>query len=150
AVVVVYVLAAGAISTPMAIPLLPVETFVRYSRALGQAPSTDEKKEVARLPQFFADRQGWDRMVDQIGQVYDTLSPDDRAKVAVFVGNYGEAGAIALLGRSRGMVAISSHNNYWLWGPQGRTGEVLIVVARSRERLDQIYTSVQPAGRIDC
>src|SRR5262249_51391438 len=61
------VLAAGTVSAPLGIPLLPVERYVRYSRALGQTPSTEEKKDVGRLPQFFADRQGWERMVDQIG-----------------------------------------------------------------------------------
>ena len=33
--------------------------YVRYSRALGVAPSTEERQELGRLPQFFADRQGW-------------------------------------------------------------------------------------------
>ena len=145
-----FVLVAGAISAPMAIPLLPVDGYVAYSRALGQAPSTEEKKEVGRLPQFFADRQGWERMVDQIGAVFDRLPPAERASAAVLVGNYGEAGAIELLGRSRGLTAISGHNNYWLWGPAGRTGDVLIVVSRSRERQEQRFASVERAGVIDC
>jgi Dolichyl-phosphate-mannose-protein mannosyltransferase len=143
-------IAAGAISAPLAIPLLPVDRYVQYSRALGQAPSTEEKKDVGRLPQFFADRQGWDRMVDQIAAAFDRLSPAERASAAVLVGNYGEAGAIELLGRDRGFTAISGHNNYWLWGPAGRTGDVLIVVSRSRERQEQRFTSVEQAGVIDC
>ena len=145
-----FVLVAGAISAPMAIPLLPVDRYVAYSRALGQAPSTEEKKAVGRLPQFFADRQGWEAMVDQIGAAFDRLSPAERASAAVLVGNYGEAGAIELLGRSRGLTAISGHNNYWLWGPADRTGDVLIVVSRSRERQEQRFISVEQAGAIDC
>jgi hypothetical protein len=78
------------------------------------------------------------------------LSPGERASAAVFVGNYGEAGAIDLLGRSRGLTAISGHNNYWLWGPAGRTGDVLIVVGRSRETLDRRFTAVEEAGVVDC
>ena len=144
------VLIAGAISAPMAVPLLSTDRFVQYSRALGQAPSTEEKKEVGRLPQFFADRQGWERMVDQIAAVYDRLPPAERAAAAVLVGNYGEAGAIELLGRGRGLTAISGHNNYWLWGPAGRSGDVLIVVSRSRERQEQRFASVEQAGVIEC
>jgi hypothetical protein len=144
------VIAAGAISAPLALPLLSVDHYVSYSRALGLAPSTEERKEVGRLPQFFADRQGWERFVDQIDAAFNRLSPAEREVAAVLVGNYGEAGAIELLGRSRHLVAISGHNNYWLWGPRERTGAVLIVVSRSRERQEQRFASVEPAGEIDC
>jgi Dolichyl-phosphate-mannose-protein mannosyltransferase len=135
---------------PFAVPLLSVDRYVRYSRALGISPTTEEKKDVGRLPQFFADRQGWDRFVDQIAAAFERLSPSERASAAVLVGNYGEAGAIELLGRSRGLTAISGHNNYWTWGPRGRTGDVLIVVSRSRERQEQRFASVEKVGEIDC
>jgi hypothetical protein len=148
--VVALVLIAGAISAPMALPLLSVDGYVRYSRALGQAPSTEEKNAVARLPQFLADRQGWDRMIDEIAAASEALSPAERSRAAILVGNYGEAGAIELLGRSRGLVAISGHNNYWLWGPEGRAGDVLIIVSRSREGQEQRFASVQAVGEIDC
>ena len=48
---------------PLALPVLPVETYVRYARALGVAPSTEEKLDVAALPQFFADMNGWPAFV---------------------------------------------------------------------------------------
>ena len=144
------IMAGGAATAPLAVPLLPVDTYVRYSRALGVAPDTEEKKELARLPQFFADRQGWDRLVAQVAAVYDRLTPDERARATVLTGNYGEAGAIEHLGRGRGLTAISGHNNYWLWGPSGHTGDVLIVLSRSRERQEQRFTSVEVAGEIDC
>jgi hypothetical protein len=145
-----FVLLAGAISAPMAIPLLPTDRYVAYSRALGVAPSTDEKKAIGRLPQFYADREGWDRFVDQVATAFERLSPAERSSAAVFVGNYGEAGAIEHLGRDRGLVAISGHNNYWLWGYGGRTGNVAIVVSRSREDQERAFTSVEQAGAIDC
>jgi hypothetical protein len=149
-VVLAVVAIAGAATVPLAVPILPIDAYVRYSRTLGVAPQTEEKNDLGRLPQFFADRQGWDRFVDQISAVYDRLPPAERASAAVFTGNYGEAGAIELLGRSRGLVAISGHNNYWLWGPAGRTGDVLIVLSRSRARLEERFTSVELAGETDC
>ena len=142
--------AAGALTAPLAMPLLPTDSYVKYSRALGVAPETEEKKELGRLPQFFADRQGWDAFVDRVAAAFDRLTPAERASAAVLVGNYGEAGAIEQLGRSRGLTAISGHNNYWLWGPAGRTGDVLIIVSRSRERQEQRFASVELAGEIDC
>jgi len=148
--VAVVLIAAGALSAPLALPLLPVDRYVAYSRALGVAPSTEEKKEVGRLPQFFADRQGWDRFVAQVVAVVDRLPPGDRERAAVFVGNYGEAGAIEQLARGRGITVVSGHNNYWLWGPAGRSGEVMVVVSRSRQRQDEKFASVEQAGVIEC
>jgi hypothetical protein len=146
--IVALLLVAGAMTLPFAVPLLPVESYVRYSRALGVAPSTEEKKELGRLPQFFADRQGWDAFVSQVRAVWDALPPGDRERAAVLTGNYGEAGAIERL--AGGAVAISGHNNYWLWGPQGRTGEVMIVLSRRPERLQRLFAHVEKAGETAC
>jgi hypothetical protein len=139
---------AGAATLPLTVPLLATDTYVRYSRTLGVAPSTEEKKELGRLPQFFADRQGWDAFVSQVVAVWNTLPAEDRARAAVLTGNYGEAGAIERL--AHGPLAISGHNNYWLWGPRGRTGDVLIVLSRHPERLQRLFARVEKGGETDC
>src|SRR5262249_93689 len=117
--------AAGAATLPFAIPILPTDTYVRYSRALGQAPRTEEKNAVGRRPQHFAGRKGWDAMTATIADGWNRLPPEDRADAAVLVGNYGEAGALERLVGATGIVAISGHNNYWLWGTHGRSTRVL-------------------------
>ena len=127
--------AAGAATVPFAMPILPIDAYVRYSRALGQAPSTEEKNELGRLPQFFADRQGWDVMTATIADVWNRLPPEDHADAAVLVCNYGEAGALERLVGATDIVAISGHNNYWLWGTHGRGTRVLIVLSGHPERL---------------
>ncbi|MEZ5294094.1 MAG: glycosyltransferase family 39 protein [Vicinamibacterales bacterium] len=141
---------AGAATAPLAVPILPVDRYVRYSASLGIQPSTEEKKDVGRLPQFFADRQGWERFVGQVAAAWDRLTPEERRSAAVLTGNYGEAGAIETLGASRGITAISGHNSYWLWGPAGRTGDVLIVLSTRQERLERLFASVELAGRTEC
>jgi len=135
---------------PLAIPVLPVDRYVRYSAALGVAPDTEERTALGRLPQFFADRQGWDRFVARIEDVWRQLPADDQHRAVVMTGNYGEAGAIERLAGSRGLRAISGHNNYWLWGPDGATGDVLIVLTRNRARLDQLFTSVEQRSETEC
>ena len=52
----VVLLAAGVLVAPFAVPVLNVDTFIAYQRALGQAPRTDENQRLGPLPQFFADR----------------------------------------------------------------------------------------------
>ena len=141
---------AGLATLPLAVPLLPTDRYVTYAASLGIAPSTEEKKDLGRLPQFFADREGWPQLVSAVGMAWHQLPEDERAHAAVLVGNYGEAGAIEQLTRAHDIPVISGHNNYWLWGPGDRRIDTLIVLSRSRERQAQRFASVEEVGRIDC
>ena len=108
----------GVAAAPLAVPVLPIETYVRYARATGIQPAPSERHTMGRLPQYFADMFGWHELVAEAVRVAAALPPADRAKAVIVARNYGEAGAINFLGRERGApLAISAHNNYWLWGP---------------------------------
>jgi hypothetical protein len=138
----------GILLAPFAIAVLPVESFIAYSRLLGAAPSTPEKKELGRLPQHFADMFGWEKMAAVVAAAYDTLAPAERAQCAILARNYGEAGAIDFFGPKYGLPgAISGHNNYWLWGPRGATGEVVIRLGGSPELMKKSYRDLIQAGR---
>lgn len=46
--------------------------------------------------------------------------------------------------------AISTQNNYFLWGPEGATGEVMIVInGMTPEEMRERYASVEVVGRTD-
>jgi hypothetical protein len=140
----------GALLAPLFVPLLPPMTLVRYSRTIGIAQPRLENHRLGPLPQLMADRFGWPEMAAEVARIYRTLPPADRAKAAVFGQNYGQAGAIDLFGPSLGLPpAISGHLSYWLWGPRGYTGEVMIVLDDDRETLQRLFGSVQLAGRVD-
>ena len=142
----------GLVVAPFGMPVLPVETFVRYAAALGQTPSTDEKKELADLPQFYADRFGWPQWVDAVTAAYRSLPPAEQRAAVIFASNYGEAGALTVLGRDNGLPPIvSGHNSYWLWGPGERRGDVVLaLVPASRGRLEQAFESVEQVAVITC
>ena len=143
----------GLIIAPFGMPVLPVDTFVRYAAALGQGPGTDEKKTLADLPQFYADRFGWPEWVDAVTAAYRSLPPDEHRATVILASNYGEAGAITVLGRDRGLPpVVSGHNSYWLWGPGARRGEVVLalVPSSSRPRLEQAFESVEEVGIVTC
>jgi len=150
-ILVVLMVAVGLAVSPLGRPVLPVETFVRYAAALGQKPGTEERQALGRLPQFYADMQGWREMAEAVAAVVHTLPAEDRAKVCVFGQNYGEAGAIEYFARDFDLPpAISAHNSYWLWGPGRCTGEVLVVIGDRRERLDERFADVQLGGVSHC
>jgi hypothetical protein len=49
------------VALPFAVPVLPVDRFVRYERALGQTPEPEEHEPLGDLPQYYADMFGWCR-----------------------------------------------------------------------------------------
>jgi len=148
-VLVLLLVLAGSMAAPLALPILNPETLIRYSRFLGIEPSSGEKHELGPLPQHFADMFGWEEMVSGVSRAYLSLPDSDRRRCAIFGRDYGEAGAIDLLGNSHGLPdAISGHNNYWLWGFRGYTGDVMIVIGGKESDLMRFFESVTPAGLI--
>ena len=133
---------------PFVLPLLPVEDYVAYAKALGVAPSTSEKKEIGLLPQHYADMFGWPEMAETIASVWRTLPEADRAKTAVYVYNYGEAAAVDLFGKRLGLPpAICAHNNYFLWGARGQKPEIFLVFGGRREGHERVFERVD-AGAV--
>jgi hypothetical protein len=144
-------LVTGAAIAPLALPTLPVESYIRYARALGESPGTEERKELGALPQFYADMHGWEEIVDAVALAHARLSPAEQQAARVFAGDYGVAGAVDLLGRRRGLPpAISGHNNYWLWGARGWDGRTAIVVGGREDQVRPLFESVERAGTTDC
>jgi len=142
-------IAAGAIIAPVATPVLPVETYIRYTRALHLSPPASETHKLGPLPQHYASEFGWPEMVATVAPVYNSLPPDVRAKTAIFVQDYAQAGAIDLFGPKYGLPgAISGHQSYFFWGPRDYTGESMIVMDDSQERLEQLFASVQKVASV--
>lgn len=122
-------LIAGIAIAPEAFPLLPLDTFVRYEHLLDFRGIKMEKHPEGVVPQHFADQLGWDTLVAKIADVYDALPPSQRRAAVVFTRDYGQASAVDLLGAPYALPhAISGHNNYFLYGPRGASGEVVIAV----------------------
>jgi hypothetical protein len=138
----------GALLAPFAIPLLPPEAYLAYSRALHLEPPPVEHRQTSELPQFFADRFGWPEMAEAAARVYRALPAGERAKACIFGQDYGQAGAIDFYGPALGLPkALSGHLTYWYWGPRDATGEVVIVLGEhDRSKLEEKFESVEDAA----
>jgi hypothetical protein len=136
---------------PLGLPLLPVEQQVGYMRAWGMGVKAQENTAESDLPQVFADMFGWEEMVQRVARAYHALPAEDRARCSIFADNYGEAGAIDFFGPSYGLPpAISPHNNYWLWGPRGGTGDVMILVGGDRGSHHEDFRSSVKVDSTSC
>ena len=145
------ILVAGAVATmPLTLPILPVEGYIAYSRAIGLTPATQERQVLGVLPQHFADMHGWEDLARQVSDVYQALPEQERASTRVFAQNYGEAGAIEYFASRYPLPrVISPHNNYWYWGP-GPDGGTLIVIGGDRDDMERAFDQVEQAGETSC
>jgi hypothetical protein len=143
------ILVFGALTAPIAIPVLPVETYIRYTRALHLQQPRIETHQLGPLPQLYADMFGWEEMVQVVARAYNALPPEERARTAIVTQNYGQAGAIDFFGGKYGLPkAISSHQSYYFWGTRGYTGDIVLDVGESYQHLARVYHSVQPVGHV--
>ncbi len=82
--------------------------------------------------------------------VYRDLPPEERAQAVFFAPNYGEAAALDIYGPAlSGPPVISAHNSYFLWGPRGASGDVVITLGRDGAGFERDYGDVRAVGRID-
>jgi hypothetical protein len=139
----VLMVVAGAVLSPLAIPILPPPLYIRDTQALHLQPPRIETHKLGPLPQLYADQFGWEEMTATVAGVFNSLPAEVRSKTAIFGQNYGQAGAIDLFGPSYGLPpAISGHQSYFLWGPRDYTGESVIVMQGQQQQLERSYSSV--------
>jgi hypothetical protein len=90
---------------------------------------------------------GWDELVKTVAGIRDTLPREQQANVGVLVGNYGEQGAIEILGPAyRLPLPISMTNSAWLRGYPTPPPTTLIVLGFSRKDADRAFTGCRLAG----
>jgi len=149
AVVAGLVVIGGMIVAPVGFPILPPATTSAYAANFGLAEY--EAGISAELPQFFADRFGWEEISGQVAEVYRALTPEEQAQAVIFTANYGQAGALEYYGPALGLPpVISGHNNYWLWGPGEASGAVVIFVGVPAEDIAALFASAEEVGRTAC
>ena len=90
---------------------------------------------------------GWDELVKTVAGIRDWLPPEQQKHVGVLAGNYGEQGAIEILGPPYHLPApISMTNSAWLRGYPEPPPSTLIVLGFSREQAEKAFTSCRLAG----
>jgi len=141
----------GLVMVPYAMPVLPVPAFVKYNEAIGsflhlKFMQTENHRD-GPLPQDWSDMHGWPELTALVAKVVSSLSPEERAKAVIVAENYGEAGALEFFGKAQNLPPVlSGHNQYFLWGPRGNLGEVLIDVNGDCGKSIQLYRSATLAA----
>lgn len=91
---------------------------------------------------------GWDELVKTVAGIRDSLPPDQQASLGITVANYGEQGAIEILGPAYHLPPpISTTNSAWLRGYPTPQPTTLIVLGLTSQQANRIFTGCRLAGR---
>jgi len=148
------VLLAGLVFLPLAVPLLPPDAAGRYAAATGVVPQIERGEgKASQLPQWLADRFGWEEFVADVEAAARDLTPEQRSRSVIVVPSYGHAGALELFGSADLPPVMSTQNTYYLWGLEllaQRRVEGGIAVDFGADGLREIYAQVTFAGLHRC
>jgi hypothetical protein len=147
--IIIILLAAGAHLVPVVVPVLSPDGFIAYMKYLPfRLPVMEHSHARATLPQWYSDQFGWQEIVAQTAQAWDRIPADQRHDCGIFAQDYGQAGAIDFFGPRYGLPhALSGHQTYYLWGPQGYSGNCMIVLDDEIEVLERLWEHVESVGR---
>ena len=117
---------------PAVLPILPLET-------VADSP-------YAGLNEDMLEQVGWPRFVRTVERVVDAQP----GPTVVLTGNYGEAGALEVLG-DPGVPVWSGQNSYWLWGgkPPPPRDTTFVTVGIDRDLLARSFAHCSVAAHID-
>ena len=85
---------------PHMMPILKVESLTKYVKHFGvNAGVKYEYAEINELPQHFADRFGWEEMVDTIAISFNHISNRIGKEPGILTANWGQASAVYVHGK---------------------------------------------------
>jgi hypothetical protein len=150
----VLIVAGGLVFLPLVVPLLPPAVTARYAAATGVVPQIERGEgKATELPQWLADRFGWEEFVADVDSAAQRLTPEQRESAVIVAPSYGHAGALELLGDPDLPPVMSAHNTYYLWGFElltTRKVEGGIFVGSDPADLERIYAEVELIGVHRC
>lgn len=147
---------AGIALAPFTLPILPVDRFLDYQGAVARLAGLTsgqvaiDNQPTGELPPNYANMFGWREIASAVGEAYAALPPDQRGQAVFFARNYAEAAAVDVFGTDRhGPPAISANDNYYLWGPHGHDGKVVLLLSTApTPDLRAAYAALGGASRI--
>ncbi|MFT4741742.1 MAG: hypothetical protein ACI9L9_002536 [Marivirga sp.] len=121
---------------PEATPIMPIEKFIRYK-------GLEAKEGRIALTSDYADMFGWEEQVELVDSVYRSLTPEDKKNSVLWAENYGEAGALKILGKKYGLPdPICRHGSFWLWGYGNENAAVWISLGNEKAAVEAVFEEV--------
>lgn len=127
---------------PKAIPVLPIEKYIAYEKL---KPNKNGRYE---LTSDYADMFGWEEQVKLVDSIYKSLPIKIQKSTSIYAENYGEAGAITILGKNNNLPkVICSHGSFWSFGA-GKKSKNYITIGLEKEVVSELFEKNKLIKRI--
>jgi len=130
---------------PMQVPLLPVNNFVNYAEVLGvDAGVKFENNKLNQLPQHFADRFGWEELVQEISKEYKNIPVGNKVEPGILTNNWGVASAVHFYKDKYNLPEPTSNAGWYYFETirNNTLGNTYICIGYSEAALHYLFKSV--------
>lgn len=140
---------------PIGIPVYKTQGLVKYFDKLKSVYGMDfvcrfEDNSIHSLPQDYADMLGWEELTEIANRAWQMI-PDKNAAF-IYAENYGQAGAITVIGKKYGLPeAICFNESFLYWVPRKFDPDIRYAVYindEPGEDLYQVFRKVTKIGAI--
>ncbi len=113
---------------PMGMPVFRPNKLTSYFEGVRRTLGIDmmlrwETGRIHTLPQDYADMLGWDEIAVQTSKAYHQIA--DKEKAVIYAENYGEAGAVMVLGKQYGLPEpLCFSESFYYWFPRKFPNEI--------------------------
>ena len=141
---------------PMGIPVFKAEKLASYFKWMKDHAGMDvvlrdEDGNYHQLPQDYADMIGWEELTANVNKAYQQVP--DKNSCLIFCENYGQAGAVTVLGKKYGLPQpVSFCESFYYWAPKDLPVEIKSVIYVNNdlsEDLSDIFLDIKVIGRIN-
>lgn len=140
---------------PMGLPIYKVDGLIHYFQKLEDKYGIDvgrrfEDGTIHALPQDYADMLGWEELTQIVEKAYQQTGNKDN--VLIYCENYGQAGAVAIIGKKYNLPEpISFNESFFYWAPNSLKREVkefIYVNDELGEDIPTYFADIREIGRI--
>ncbi len=127
---------------PVGTPVLSISSYVKYK-------GHEEVNGRVELTGDYADMFGWEEQVSLVDSIYQSFSENEKQNCVIWAENYGEAGAIKILGKKYLLPnPVSRHGSFWAWGPGKENATVWISIGNEKPAVEEIFGEIMLVKRI--
>ena len=140
---------------PMGMPVFKPDRLKSYFRNLEQKTGSDlgrrfEDGTIHSLPQDYADMLGWEELTWLTNEAYQLV--EDKKACFIYGENYGEAGAISVIGKKYGLPgAVSFHESFRFWYPREFNPDITSLIYINDEMGDDVrdlFRKIKEVGAV--
>jgi len=147
----VLLLAGAVVLSPIFCPLMPPARLKQHIARLGLKLEIEEGKRGEPIPQWLADRIGWEEMAAEVSEVFHNLPEAERQNCVIVSDSYGTAGAMEIYAEKYDLPPVyGTHNSFHSWGPPSDTVRTYIGIQIDAGGARSLFESMEEAAIYRC